>query len=234
MGPTSDGNLTLGEILRRIEVGVPDSGTQAIDTVKRLLRHAPAGVLSAIKSVRLAVALSMNERIRQHYRARRRYFDIYTQDPTGGVRLNLVGRESQGIVKPGAEQEAVISELTSELMQLADGASGARLVEQVRRAEDIDYVGSGYEGSTPDLIIEWAVKSPRTIVSPRIGSIKPMYNSRTGDHRMNGFLVATGPGIGHGHFAESIGMEDFVPTLTARLGLDPVLTEGRLIAGVAG
>ncbi len=229
MGPTSDCNLTMDEILRRIDGDAGASGTQTIGGVKRLLRHVPAPLLSAVRPLRERVALSMNEKIRRRDRAGRRFFNLFTQDYTGGVRLNLVGREAEGKVRPGEEQEAVTRFLIEELNQLVDGATGAKLVREILRAEEIDYGPSGYEGSPPDLVIEWAVKSPKTIDSPRIGSVDPVYCSRTGDHRMQGFAIAAGPGVAQGRLNDSLGLEDFAPSLAEALALPAEGLTGRPI-----
>ncbi len=55
----------------------------------------------------------------------------------GGIYLNLEGREPQGIVKPGAEAEALLSALTEALGRLTDPATGGRVVHRVYRGADI-------------------------------------------------------------------------------------------------
>ncbi|MEP6801883.1 MAG: alkaline phosphatase family protein [Acidobacteriota bacterium] len=55
----------------------------------------------------------------------------------GDVYVNLKGREKGGIVEPGAEYEALRSELISRLRALTDPKNGERAVSRVFRREDI-------------------------------------------------------------------------------------------------
>ena len=52
-------------------------------------------------------------------------FDIPNGEVYGGIRVNLVGREPQGKIKPGVEYDAFCDALTRDLCALAIGADGA-------------------------------------------------------------------------------------------------------------
>jgi predicted AlkP superfamily phosphohydrolase/phosphomutase len=69
----------------------------------------------------------------------------------GGVYLNLMGREAQGTVGPGAEAAALKAELGRKLSALRDGPNGPAAITRVY---DRDAVYSGpYKDNAPDLII---------------------------------------------------------------------------------
>ncbi len=55
----------------------------------------------------------------------------------GDVYINLKGREDGGIVAPGAEYEALRSELVSRITALSDPKTGERAVSRVFRREDV-------------------------------------------------------------------------------------------------
>src|SRR6266496_2801491 len=71
-----------------------------------------------------------------------------------GLYLNLKGRERQGIVKPGADAEALKKDLQSKLDGLTDPASGKTGITNVFDC-DTTYAGP-YVDNAPDLIVGYA------------------------------------------------------------------------------
>ncbi len=69
----------------------------------------------------------------------------------GGLYLNLKGRESQGIVGPGAEAAALKAELGRKLGAIKDGGNGPAAITRVYDREAV-YAGP-YKDNAPDLII---------------------------------------------------------------------------------
>jgi predicted AlkP superfamily phosphohydrolase/phosphomutase len=67
----------------------------------------------------------------------------------GQIYFNLRGRESKGIVSPGAEYRALAGELTSRLLTMTDPETGERIVQNVYKRDDI-YTGEFLENA-PDL-----------------------------------------------------------------------------------
>ncbi len=65
--------------------------------------------------------------------------------------LNLQGREKEGIVGPGVEQQRLLEELTSRLLALRDPKNGEPVVTRVDRGIDI-YPGTA-AGKVPDLVV---------------------------------------------------------------------------------
>ncbi|HQU45076.1 MAG: sulfatase arylsulfatase, partial [Planctomycetia bacterium 21-64-5] len=67
-----------------------------------------------------------------------------------GLYLNLKGREREGIVEPGDEQEALLTELATRLEAVTD-SNGLRVIRNVYRADQV-YSGNA-TALAPDLIV---------------------------------------------------------------------------------
>ena len=131
-------------------------------------------------------------------------------DVQGYVRLDLRGREAEGIVAPGDEYDRLGAEIAAGLSTFVDGASGMPVVHEVVRADRLYQTGARRD-LLPDLIVQWA-RTPRaperSVRSPRYGAIAlplPGKNAdgRSGNHRPHGFLLAAGPGVGAGPLGEA-------------------------------
>lgn len=70
-----------------------------------------------------------------------------------GAYINLKGRESQGIVEPGPQAEALIREIKEKLSALTDPESGKKVVRTVYESTDV-YHGP-YTERAPELVIGW-------------------------------------------------------------------------------
>jgi predicted AlkP superfamily phosphohydrolase/phosphomutase len=228
MGPIEPDREVLEEILRRIEGRPTVATTRGITAIKRRIGHLPIWAQKLLLPLREKYSSRINETMRKRERQSRRYFAIENQDGTGGIRINLKGRESLGMVTAGEEYESVISHLTNELVQLVDGETGEPMVEQVIRREDIDY--DGYGGSLPDLVVKWVKKLPAWIESPAVGRINPIYYCRTANHtRMLGLLTAIGPGVVSGPLSDPVRLEDLGPSIAKLLNVPIEAADGRPI-----
>lgn len=135
------------------------------------------------------------------------------------VRVNLRGREPQGIVEPGAEYETVLKRLTSDLEQLVDPLTGQRAVREVTRAKDV--FGEASLETLPDLFVAWEpcayfrerVVHPKTELTQR----EPEF-FRDSDHTQQGLIVAAGPGIHAQGVLPDISPLDLAPTFLSLLG----------------
>ncbi len=70
-----------------------------------------------------------------------------------GVYINLKGRESQGVVEPGAEADALIQEIKEKLEKLMDPTTGKEVVRTVYEGSKV-YHGP-YTRRAPDLVMGW-------------------------------------------------------------------------------
>ena len=225
MGPVQPDKEVLDEVLRRIEGRSTGTSMKGISSVRHSIGRLPGWVQKRLQPLREKYAWHINEAMRKRERRDRRYFTIEPQDETTGIRINLKGRESHGLVTPGDDYENVVSQLTNELLALVDGATGEPMVERVRRREEMDY--DGFNGSIPDLVVEWVEKYPGWVESPTIGRVDPVYYCRTGNHcRMVGRLAATGPTVAPGQVADPVRLEDLAPSIAKLLDVPIGVTDG--------
>lgn len=147
-------------------------------------------------------------------------------DLQGYIRINVAGREADGCVSPGAEYDRLCDEISMGLAAFVDADSGEPVVEEVVRSDRL-YPDGEKVADLPDLIVRWVstpASSHRAVVSPRHGSIDwPTPGShpdgRSGNHRAEGFLLASGEGISEETPLEGAHIVDLAPTVFALLGL---------------
>jgi predicted AlkP superfamily phosphohydrolase/phosphomutase len=145
--------------------------------------------------------------------SRTRAFCLPT-DWHGFVRLNLRGREPDGIV---AEEDYgdVCAEIERELLALRHRGTGSPVVSGVVRVRDA--FDGPFVDALPDISVAW---NPDVIAadveSPGCGTIRrdPDRSGGCGNHREEGFLLAHGPGVTQGRFEGHV--LDVAPTV-ARL-----------------
>lgn len=168
-------------------------------------------------------------------------FPVMNGLATAGIRLNLIGREPAGVVAPGAEADALCARLTASLLRIVDERTGGPLVSRVVRTADL-YQGP-HLGDLPDLLVDWNDAAPTgnihvnggaaaavRVLSPEIGVVEGTNEfPRTGEHRVGGFFVAAGPGIGPGQLNRTVSNLDFASTFARLLGIDLPDTDGQPI-----
>ena len=113
----------------------------------------------------------------------------------GQVYLNLRGRESKGIVNPGAEASAIASELAAKLLTLTDPENGAKIVRAVYKRDDV-YSGE-FVGNAAELQVGmedgYRVSAQTTLGGTPAGIVYPNMKKWSGDH--GGYDVATTAGV---------------------------------------
>ncbi len=129
----------------------------------------------------------------------------------GYIRINLKGREPQGIVDP-TEYDGLCEELTQQLYALTNPRTGDRVVKQVIRTRQSP---SDRDPKLPsaDLVVEWQEPSADVVDSPTIGRIGPVPFRRTGSHRSRGFAMVNGEGIAPGSTLPEGTPLDLAPTI---------------------
>ena len=145
-------------------------------------------------------------------------------DLQGYIGINLKGREAQGAVEPGREYEELCHTIMEGLSTFSDADSGEPVVRDIMRGSEL-CPGESTRTYLPDLLIRWT-DSPaadhRLIASPAHGSIpwptagiNP--DGRSGNHRPEGFVLATGSGIPQGMEAKNPHILDLAPTVCSLL-----------------
>ncbi|MEW6321671.1 MAG: alkaline phosphatase family protein [Acidobacteriota bacterium] len=112
----------------------------------------------------------------------------------GQIYVNLAGREGQGIVQPGAEYDALLDAIVTDLLAFRDPSNGAKVVRNVYKRGDI-YSGP-YVNDAPDLQVglesgyrtSWQTALGGT--PPRV--IEPNMKKWSGDHGSYDFETTAG------------------------------------------
>jgi len=141
----------------------------------------------------------------------------------GRIRVNLRGREAEGIVAP-ADYDRVLDEIEGLLRECIDPTTGAGVVESVERPAGGDPLV--LDSSLSDLVVVWS-GCPVAFRHPRHGTLGPVPYRRTGGHTgPYGFASITGPGVEPGDLGITDAL-DVAPTVFE-------LTEGRAPEGISG
>ena len=166
---------------------------------------------------------SLRERVGAHLQSghidwsRTRAFTLPT-DLEGYIRINLKGREPQGIVAPGAEYDELCASIRSRLSGLRNTATGKAAVRDVWLCHDI-FTGQRQE-QLPDLVVSWNDDAPIvSLDAPGMDRVEaPSPDPRTGTHSTSGFMLAHGSGFAGGVRARGR-LEQVAPTILSLLGL---------------
>ncbi len=127
-----------------------------------------------------------------------------------GVRINLQGREPYGIV-PRGEYEQLRERLRAEIAELRDPGTGKPLVKAVYLREELFHGGKADEA--PDVVFDFAegVATPGRPVAGGQHVVPTGWKS--GEHDLDGILVAHGPGVPAGRRLENAHLIDIAPTV---------------------
>ena len=125
-----------------------------------------------------------------------------------GVSINLAGRDPDGIVDP-ADYEEVRAKIMDRLSSFVDPKTGRTPVKAIYRREDV-FKGK-HADTAPDILMEPAEGYSLTHAKSAIEDADWV----SGDHRMDGVIVAAGPGVQP--FATTPMLIDMAPTILAAL-----------------
>ncbi|HJS72939.1 MAG TPA: alkaline phosphatase family protein [Vicinamibacteria bacterium] len=155
-------------------------------------------------------------------------FFALPNDLTGFLRINVRGRDAEGMVEAGPEQEALMRRLEKELMQLRDLRDDSPIVEAVERVDDIVGSDAPRRRDLPDLVVRWTPRSSAGcpgIRSPYgelwFSEEQRIPSGRSGNHTPSAWCVAAGPGIEPGRMERAVDSLELPPTLCHWMGLDP-------------
>jgi predicted AlkP superfamily phosphohydrolase/phosphomutase len=155
-----------------------------------------------------------------------RYFPL-PMDHACYIRINVKGREPQGIVEYGSEYDQICEELESAFLSFRDMDSGKNIVDKVYRINDLAPLDAPYRNVLPDLVITWtdisAIDS-KGIRSEKYGKFfidRKLPSGRAGNHKNKGWFVAKGEGISPGTSTYGSHIIDLVPTVFQWLAARP-------------
>lgn len=140
---------------------------------------------------------------------------------TGLLRVNLRGREPEGIVDPG-DYDALLSRIEADLGRLEVAATGEPAIESIVRASEL--FGGGPPEILPDLFVEWR-GGPRLLdrVAHPGGELRqerPAFCPGS-EETLVGFLAAAGPDVGGRGAIGDVAIGDLAPTFLTLLGSTP-------------
>jgi predicted AlkP superfamily phosphohydrolase/phosphomutase len=145
-----------------------------------------------------------------------------------GVSVNLQGREPEGTVSRN-DYEKVRSEIAASLEEFRDPETGAAPIGKIYRKEEV--LSGKFLDTAPDLLL---VPAPLYSLTHAKGMVEAA-DWLSGDHRLEGVVVATGPGVTPGPLAETARLIDLGPTAMAALGVpSAVPRDGVALESIAG
>ncbi len=164
---------------------------------------------------------------RMHDWAKTPYF-VLPADLNGYLRINLRGREPQGIVEPGQEMDELCEFLTRALTSFKDTRTGEPVVACVERVRDMPYADAPRLAHLPDLVVQWntqAASESTGMRSAEFGEITwergtKLPSGRSGNHRGPGWMVSAGPGISASASVDRYDIIDLGPTVLRWLDAD--------------
>jgi len=227
MGPDYTANHMLDRILRRLESGAGAAGTTFVDGLKSTYRRiAPPLLRNSLRKV----AERSEEAMLIKDRKQRKYFAIPHNENAGAIRINLIGREPNGKVRPGAEYDDICATLKEDLMSIVNAETGEPLVSQVVKVAETCH--GDHINELPDLLSVWHRPAPiNKVRSPKIGEIGGSYpGNRTGDHTPRGLFFLRAPGVEPHEISEPVSVMDIGATISRFLGISTAELDGVPIA----
>jgi len=227
MGPNYTGNGLLDDVLRRLEGATP---TTRHALTRRAKQAAKRWLPQSLRQRGGNLKRKVEEGASATDRARRRAFAVPHNDIAGAIRLNVVGREAHGLLRP-EQVDAYVDELRTRLLELRNADTGGPVVDQVVRLADEEE--GQWLDHMPDMWVIWNREAPiDRVTSPAVGTVEYQNRgSRTGDHSPESFFFARGPGI-RPQEVTGVSIYDIAPTLAALFDIGIEDTDGRVIAAV--
>jgi predicted AlkP superfamily phosphohydrolase/phosphomutase len=177
---------------------------------------------------------SILDRVGESMFLSRRHIDwsrtrAYAQGNFGQIFLNLKGRQPQGAVEPEDARD-LLDDLKAALLKIPHPETGEPLVERIYESHEL-YAGP-HAHLAPDITVvlkDWAYRTiglhdftTNRLISPAFGP--------TGDHRLEGVLIASGASIRPGPIPSEANLLDVTPTVLQLLGIPvPGDLDGRVL-----
>ncbi|MCZ6504067.1 MAG: alkaline phosphatase family protein, partial [Gammaproteobacteria bacterium] len=208
MGPAYRTSLMIEPILRRLEA-TPEGRNKIYKKLRLVWDNLPGQIHRPLTQLKDFI----REGLLEKDRARRRSFPLPCNNDGGCIRLNVIGRDPEGLIQPGAEYDAHCQWLIDELSAVVDADTGEPIIRRVVKIRD--HMDGEHLNILPDLAIQWNVSTPtHCITSPRIGEIETeIPRWRTGEHLPQGFLLSTAAGVVPGEINSIVRAEDLAPTV---------------------
>lgn len=177
---------------------------------------------------RLALELAARLELRGVQWDRTKAFTMPSDD-AGYLRLNLRGRERDGIVEP-KEVEPLLEKITNGLLTFQNN-DGSQAIRKIWRLSELGYPGS-FHDQLPDLVIQWNERPVMPLVGIRsiqFGEIQsPGWGTgRTGCHTGEAWALVIPGGSQLTTPDTALHIIDIAPTICNVLGVDPAGLRGQ-------
>ena len=151
-------------------------------------------------------------------------------DLEGCIRINLKGREPEGIVEPGEEYRRLCEEIAHLMTGLIDDDTGRRVVKSVYKIYET-FPGAR-QNDLPDIIVHWenqkkinSIRIPASGI--RVDGESP--DQRTGTHISPGFMLGYGDRLSNGLILSGNHVVDLAPTILQLMNVTvPAYMQGRV------
>ena len=145
-----------------------------------------------------------------------------------GVSINLKGREPQGTVDP-KDYESLREEIFQALSAFRDPDTGKAPIRKIYRKEEV--LSGRFLDTAPDLLLvpapQYSLTHAKTMVEDA--------DWLSGDHRLEGVVIATGPEVTPGPLQETAELIDLGPTCMAALGVaSSIPRDGKVLRSLVG
>ncbi len=144
---------------------------------------------------------------------------------TGQIYINLLGRERNGIVRPGAEYDQLLDEIVAGLMKVTDPLNGKPVFSHIYKGKDV-YSGP-YKDQAPDLQLGFA-EGYRTAGETMLGGIPPQLittnlKNWSGDHSASAVEETSGVLFTNKKLTKKDpAIVDIAPTVLEFFGIQPL------------
>ena len=227
MGPSYTGTGMLDRILLRLDKGpAPATRGSHKARLRSLWHRVPVELRGRLKPLRRPFRGSLHPPRFLGDHANRRFFEVHANNATGGVRLNIKGREGQGTVEP-AEAGRLLRFLEAELRKVRNADTGEPLVRDI--VETRQHYSGDYLDRLPDLLVTWNRDAPiERVRSETIGELSREHmDNRTGDHTPDGICILAGNGVDARGEAPAVMAADLAPSIARFLGVELRDHDGR-------
>jgi predicted AlkP superfamily phosphohydrolase/phosphomutase len=141
----------------------------------------------------------------------------------GQIYFNLRGRESRGIVSPGAEAAALADEMRTRLLALADPDDGAHIVRAVYKRDDV-YSGEFLQNASElqvGMEDGYRVSWQTALGGSPAGIVYPNMKKWSGDHGGYDFATTSGVLVSSRRLSrDAVSIVDIAPTVLKYFGLE--------------
>lgn len=163
--------------------------------------------------------LPLKTGLRDVYMAARRKsvpaFAMPLNEEHGCIRINLRGREPNGMIEPGEQYDRLCAEITAQLEAVREVGSSAPLVQEVVHLPTRLQYDPASPISLPDLLVVWT--RDKTIEKVELGTgahyARAFRPARLGDHVIDGMLILNGPQWRNLNPEGSCSVLDVTPTI---------------------